>query len=614
MNVKALRPASWRIYLGLLGSPLVVVLLVAILAIGAVNVLGAVRAYVAGESMWSKARAEAVEHVLRYAKSHDDADIVLFHTALQTNESDRLAREAMDSGDPHTERIKQWLIQGQNHPSDVGNMIHLFHWFGDQWVLRDAKQTWEQADGLIAELNQQAALLQQTIHSHAPPEQIAPIVANITELNDKLNDAGIRFSRVLGQAARVTEVLLIGGIASIALILSIISFIQVHKVLLKQARHQDSLNQVHRRWELASKAAGFGLYEMDKATGAISLDDKAAALHGLGQEPVIMARTELRKLIVSEGTQSETDQALQTGQDYKIVYRVRHPNGRIHALEATGRLVQAEEGHAARLMGVLRDVTEELSQAEMATKRDAAERVAQSQREFLSRLSHELRTPLNAILGFAQLMQMDAVHATPTQNRQADMILEAGKQLLALVEDVLDLSKVESGHIHMALQPVDAVQAIKNCTVLIDRHLQQHQLTLVEQLPAPPLWVQADPQRLHQVLINLLTNACKYNRPGGQVTVRTRKTEQEPPRVVIDIADTGVGLSPTDQTELFQPFKRVNPSAQIEGTGLGLYIVKQLVERMDGEVHVNSEPGKGSLFTITLPLATHPASHSQALV
>ena len=131
-------------------------------------------------------------------------------------------------------------------------------------------------------------------------------------------------------------------------------------------------------------------------------------------------------------------------------------------------------------MGVVRDITDELKQAETSLKQEAAERVAQAQRDFLSRLSHELRTPLNAILGFAQLMQMDRGHATPTQQRQADMILDAGKQLLSLVEDVLDLSKVESGHITMQLQPVDASQSLRQCATLIANQLQEHQLTWID--------------------------------------------------------------------------------------------------------------------------------------
>ena len=117
------------------------------------------------------------------------------------------------------------------------------------------------------------------------------------------------------------------------------------------------------------------------------------------------------------------------------------------------------------------------------------------------------------------------------------------------------------------------------------------------------MWVHADPQRLQQIWINLLTNACKYNRSGGHITV---STSEVPNGIRIDIADTGAGLSPQDIAELFQPFKRVNASPNIEGTGLGLYIVKLLVERMHGNVSIQSELGRGSVFSVQLPAATPP--------
>ena len=608
-------PRSWKVYLGLLGSPLLVVAIVASLATLAVNILGAVRAYAAGESVWSKSRSDAVQHALRYASSHDPAEFERFQTALAIPLADQQAREAMERQDENTEAIRQALIAGHNHPDDVDKMIRLFRWFGDRWVMKDARDTWAHGDRRIGQLQETTRQLHQAIQSREPKDRLDQLSERIDQLDIQLNEAGLRFNRVLGQAARVTEWVLIGGISSIALLLSLVSFMQVRQVLIKQARYQENLDRMHRHWELASSAGGFGLYEMDKDTDIIQLDTKAAAMHGMvTTETITVPRTRIRELIVHDdalSTRQNTDQALQNGNLYKIIYRVRHPDGQIRALEATGRLVQTDPSHAGKLMGVLRDITDELKQTEAALKQQAAERVAQAQRDFLSRLSHELRTPLNAILGFAQLMQMDRVHATPTQQRQADMILDAGKQLLSLVEDVLDLSKVESGHVAMQLQPTDAAQCLRQCAALISHQLKEHQLTWVDQLPQQPTWVLADPQRLQQVWINLLTNACKYNRCGGQVTVSAQDAGD---MIRIDIADTGAGLSEGDIAELFQPFKRVNPSPRIDGTGLGLYIVKLLVERMHGQVNVRSEPGKGSVFSVHLPADTTHIDASKPLV
>ncbi|MBP7484834.1 MAG: sensor histidine kinase [Aquabacterium sp.] len=331
---------SWKVYLGLLGSPLLVVAIVASLAMLAVNILGAVRAYAAGESVWSKSRSEAVQYALRYASSHDAADFARFQTALTIPLADKQAREAMERQDDNTEAIRQALIAGQNHPDDVDNMIRLFRWFGDRWVLKDARETWAHGDRLIDQLQQTTRQLNQAIARQAPEDELDSLSDRIDQLDIELNEAGLRFNRVLGQAARVTEWLLIGGISSIALLLSLVSVMQVRQVLLKQARYQENLDRMHRHWELASSAGGFGLYEMDKETDLIQLDIKAAAMHGLvTQETITVPRTRIRDLIVpddAQRTRQNTDLALQNGDLYKIIYRVRHPDGQIRALEGTG--------------------------------------------------------------------------------------------------------------------------------------------------------------------------------------------------------------------------------------------------------------------------------------
>ncbi|MES2089097.1 MAG: PAS domain-containing sensor histidine kinase, partial [Pseudomonadota bacterium] len=457
--------------------------------------------------------------------------------------------------------------------------------------------------------NEQAMLLQQAILTQAPPEQVDAILLRIDVIDTDLTAAGTHFGMALAQAARLLDRWLMGGIVGIATLLTVVSVLQIRKVLIKQARDEYTMAQAHRRWELASAAAGLGLYEMDQATGTLRLDSKSAEMHGLGHAPLVLPRSALRDLVIREvgdPSQQDIDAALQPGADHKIIYRVKHPDGTIRALESTGRMVQPQDGGATCLIGVLRDVTKELSQADMALKRASAERVAQSQREFLSRLSHELRTPLNAILGFAQLLDMDQRQPlAQVQRQQVQWILSAGQQLLRLVEDVLDLSKVEAGEITMRLQTVDVHQAIQDCLHLVEGARLQHQIDILDQTEETPrLHVMADPQRLRQILVNLLSNACKYNHPGGHVTIEMHQDNDE---VVININDSGLGMTADDAADLFQPFKRAHATmAYAEGTGLGLYIVKQLVERMNGSVSVASQPGVGSRFTVTLPAASDP--------
>jgi signal transduction histidine kinase len=295
------------------------------------------------------------------------------------------------------------------------------------------------------------------------------------------------------------------------------------------------------------------------------------------------------------------DAALRAHQVFKLRYRIGSAAEVRRVIESTGRLNIDPITRQQRVVGVARDVTDEVNQARLSLQRDAAEKVTQAQREFLSRLSHELRTPLNAILGFAQLILMDpARELDPIQTRRVNLVLTAGRQLLTLVEDVLDLSKVEAGEIAVVPQDVELVQVLRACTTLVDSARERLNITLIDRLPHTPLWARADPHRIQQVLINLLTNACKYNRPNGHVTLEARTEGGD---AVIDIIDNGIGLSPDDLAELFQPFRRFGPTTQVEGTGLGLYIVKQLVERMGGSVSASSDKGLGSCFTVRLPRA-----------
>jgi signal transduction histidine kinase len=180
------------------------------------------------------------------------------------------------------------------------------------------------------------------------------------------------------------------------------------------------------------------------------------------------------------------------------------------------------------------------------------------------------------------------------------MMLEAGQQLLTMIEDVLDLTKVDAGEITITLQPVELAQVWRASASMVEGVRERYGVTFIDRLSGHDLWVCADPQRLMQVFINLLTNGCKYNRPGGHVVVESWVEEAS---VVLDFSDDGIGMSPQELTQLFQPFKRMAPMAEnIEGTGLGLYIVKQLVERMNGRIEVSSQTDKGSRFTLRLPL------------
>lgn len=250
--------------------------------------------------------------------------------------------------------------------------------------------------------------------------------------------------------------------------------------------------------------------------------------------------------------------------------------------------------------------------SELQQAHHQAEKASQAKTDFLSRMSHELRTPLNAINGFAQLLlgakQQPALNSK--QQRQAEQILKNGQYLLDLINEVLDLARIESGNLNLSMESVDLLETIDDCIDSLEPHAHSANITLHRPKYAPKIWAQADLTRLCQVLINLLSNAIKYNHSGGHAWVQVHCDQH---KVRISVKDNGLGISTEKYSELFKPFNRLGAeNGNIEGTGVGLALAKKLIEMMDGRIGFSSTLGKGSTFWFELQLAADKPLASEA--
>ncbi len=289
---------------------------------------------------------------------------------------------------------------------------------------------------------------------------------------------------------------------------------------------------------------------------------------------------------------------------------VRADSGKTHFLQAASRPERQANGDIV-WDGVFMDVTERQQVAEHRRAKEEAERTNKAKSVFLSRMSHELRTPLNAILGFGQILELSA--RGPDDALALSHILKGGRHLLSLVDEILDLSRAESGELHLSFGIVDADELAHDCVALVTRLAETHGISCRFQASRQGISVWADQQRLRQVLLNLLSNAIKYNRPGGDVVLSIERTPAE--RVRLKVSDTGPGISPEALARLFVPFERLNQEyGEVEGTGLGLVISRQIAEAMGGTLDVESKVGEGSTFWVEVPLAKSNASPPDSAV
>ena len=290
--------------------------------------------------------------------------------------------------------------------------------------------------------------------------------------------------------------------------------------------------------------------------------------------------------------------------------RLRNVTGEETMVRVSASALRSPDGRLLRMVGVVEDITEHLRllDSDRALQRAEAANLAKS--EFLSRMSHELRTPLNAMIGFAQLLGLERENALPPQQREwAQQIQRAGWHLLEMINETLDLARIESGTVKLETAPLALAPLVATCREMMATPAAQRGIRIEEKFGPEASAVLAHPMRLRQVLTNLLSNAVKYNVDGGSVTLTTRRRsahadEGQGDVVEIAVADTGLGMTAEQQAALFQPYNRLGrENSPIEGTGIGLVISRRLAELMNGTLHAESEAGRGSTFTLCLPAA-----------
>ena len=369
-----------------------------------------------------------------------------------------------------------------------------------------------------------------------------------------------------------------------------------------------ALREANERSAMATHAAGIGIWEWDVDSGVSRWDPQMFALRGLEPRPAAPSFDEMTHWVHPDDRAYVNDQIQSARVGDRSAYyefRILRGDGQVRWLASRSLPVRDERGRTRLRLGVNWDITEAHEAAAARHERELVLRESQAKSELLARMSHELRTPMNAVLGFTRLLMADDGapanddDAAATRQARLEHIHSAGEHLLTLINNVLELSRLDGPARDVVLQPVRLGSVVEQTLPLVEGLALQHGVAVI----APPstLHVRADATRLKQVLVNLLTNAIKYNQPGGSVRL---DVVPEAGRVLIRVSDDGMGMTSDQQAHAFEPFNRAGAEREgIEGTGIGLTIVKALVEGMGGRVSLRSARGVGSVFEVSLEAA-----------
>ena len=392
-------------------------------------------------------------------------------------------------------------------------------------------------------------------------------------------------------------------------------------------RAAEKVAQLAERLELATSAAQIGVWDWNILKDELVWDDRMFDLYGVKKEDFGGAYDAWLSGVHPEDRARcdvAIQQALRNKKPYDIEFRIQWPNGVVRNIKGDGKVVRDADGTPLRMTGTNYDITERkhaeealrvltasLEQkvrertAELEVARDHALTATQHKSEFLANMSHELRTPLNAVIGFSEvLLEKMFGEINRKQEEYLGDILGSGRHLLALINDILDLAKIESGHMELDLGTFDLPAALNSTVMLIRERAQRHRIHVSLDIDHRLGQFTADERKLKQILLNLLSNAVKFTPDDGALSL---KAVLQRDSVEISVTDTGIGIEPEFQQKIFDEFIQVGDHLpKREGTGLGLALTKKFIELHGGQIRVQSAKGQGSTFTFTLPVLPTP--------
>lgn len=491
----------------------------------AMTTLSAVRAFVGGEGLWSKAQKTAVYHLQKYANTHDEKYYANYLQQLKIPLGDRQARIELEKKDMNPEIVTEGFLSGENHPQDIPPMINLVRRFYWEPHLARAFDRWREGDHLITEFMNLGATLQKTVQQDPVNiEKIEDLMMQIFELDDRLTKAENEFSFALGEASRWIENFLM-----VVLLLAVVT------------------------------VEGTGLF--------LTISFARGLTHSL--------------------------------------HELNHAANRVGAGDFSQRVPVRSTDELGQLAISLNKMTDDIQV--QVNERQSAEHASETKNLFLANMSHEIRTPLNAILGFSEVLS-DPDLSPKERAHYAAIIKRTGASLTSIINDILDVTKVEAEQLNVILKTFSLNQLIADLYAILRLRGEEKGVVLTFHKKGDfNDTIQSDPVRLRQILANIIGNSIKFTEKGF---VRV-DYEVIHGQIIFSVQDTGTGISALQIDRLFKPFSQGDNSIRKKfgGTGLGLVIAKKLAQLLGGDVQLeDSEVGRGSRFSISIAYIPMQAS------
>lgn len=571
-----------------------------------ITVIDGTRAYTAGSEYYAIGQKSAAYSLLRFAISEDPAEYERFQSFMEIPLGDGAALEEMQREDMDWDAARAGLRRGRNHESDIPILILMFRLAGETALMRPAVEIWQEADQKIQQLDAAGQRLHDAIAKGEGTAVKAAILEDVHRLDQRLTELEFDFAAAVGAIALQVKTLAVAAILALSVVLWGIAITVGLRIAMNADRSEAAVIQSNARFQDIADTAADWIWETDADGRFTFVSQNVEYLLQVDREAVLGAQQNhvLSGAGVTAGIDALSDayEKREPFRDLKISRK--SPEGDYRHFALRGKPVFDDNGAFSGFRGTGTDITQQVeSERTIMRAAVAANEANQAKTMFLANMSHELRTPLNAVIGFSEAMERQLFGAlNDNYVEYAGIVRRSGEHLLGMLSDLLDVSRISQGAIKLESESVDIRSIIADSVRdALSAHGNHEREIDIQSGRSVPILI-ADKMRMRQIVTNLLTNALKFSEPPSPVRVKVSHNERG---VTIEVADQGIGISARDIDRVMQPFTQAESGMERkrQGAGLGLPLVKQLVELHGGTFSLQSELGKGTVALVFIPAA-----------